>query len=165
MNYDIRNISLYVPIIHSRYFIDTNGVVYTSLSGTTNRIMINGKRYNISGFKKTNLHLLNRNNNMMVQLPYSNAYFLLYDGTVLKRLSTRINSKKEVDVCLTTLGGRDKGNRWIIHRLMGRVFLGLDFNNEIHHIDQDRTNNKLNNLQVLSKEEHRGKGNYTKNHN
>ena len=164
MIYDIRNISLYVPIIHSRYYIDTNACVYTSISGDNSRILVNGVRYNISGFKKSNIHFLNRNDNMLIPFPQATNYFLMYDGSFLKRLSTRINNKNEVDVCLTTINGRDKGDRFSLHRLMGYVFLGLKQEEEIHHIDQNRVNNKLDNLRVMSKEEHRGQGNYLNNH-
>ena len=164
MIYDIRNISLYVNKIHSRYYIDTNAVVYTSISGDTNRIMIDGIRYNIKSFIKTNKHLLNKNDNMIIKLPYGKNYFLLYDGTILKRLNTRKTKTKEIDVCLMTLGGNSSGNRWTVARLMGYVFLGLTVDKEIHHIDKNRLNNKLENLKVLSFEEHRGKGNFRKNH-
>ena len=165
MIYDIRNISFYINTIHSRYYIDTTGTIFTSLGGDTNRIMIDGVRYNISGFKRSNLHLLNKSNKMIMRLPQSANYFLLYDGTILKRLSTRRNSKNEIDVSLTTLNGRDKGTRWSVSRLMGFVFLGLTQDKEVHHIDGDRTNNQLENLQVLTFEEHRGKQNFSKNHN
>lgn len=168
MNYDIRNISMYVGNIHSRYYIDTEGVVYTSLSGNTDRITINGERYNIKGFKKSNINKLNQNNQMMIELPYGHSYYLLYNGLILKRLSTRCNNKNEIDVCLTTLNDRKKGKRWSLHRLMGYVFLNLnvnDSNMEIHHKDGDRTNNKLTNLELLPMNLHRGAGNFNLNHN
>lgn len=164
MIYDIRNISVYVPTIHSRYYIDTNACVYTSIGGDNNRILVNGIRYNINGFKKSNLHFLNRSDNMIIPFPQAPNYFLMYDGSFLKRLSTRITDKNEVDVCLMTLYGRNKGERFSIHRLMGYVFLNLKEEEEIHHIDENRTNNKLINLKVMTTYEHRGKGNFTKNH-
>lgn len=167
MDYDIRNISIYVGKIHSRYFIDTNGVVYTSISNDTYKIMIDGVNYNIRNFVKSNIQKLNMCN-MMMKLPYGSDYFLCYNGLVLKRIATRIDKNNVVDVSLVTLQSRDRGNRWKVARLMGYVFLNLplyDSSYEIHHIDRDRSNNRLDNLVVMSFEEHRGKGNFTKNHN
>lgn len=157
MVYDIRNISNYIPNVHSRYFIDTNGIIYTSISARTSRITINGTLYNINGFKKSNLSLLSRSN-PIISLPKANNYFLLYDGTILKRMKTRINKNNEVDVSLTWLDDSHKNNsRIVVHRIMGKVFLGLKEAEEVHHIDRDRTNNKLENLKILTFEEHRSK--------
>ena len=47
MNYDIRKISDYIKNVHSRYYVDTNGVIYTSMSSSSDKVMVNGKRYNL----------------------------------------------------------------------------------------------------------------------
>ena len=166
MTYDIRKINIYIPTIHSRYYIDTNGVVYTSLGSTTTRVLINGERYNINGFRKANVSSLNSSSKMLMPIPFAKNYFLLYNGDILKRLSTRLRVEtQEVDVCLTTCGAERNDKRWKIARLMGYVFLGIRTSDEeIHHIDRDRTNNRLSNLQALTKEEHRGKNNFSKLH-
>lgn len=40
---------------------------------------------------------------------------------------------------------------WRIHRLMGIYFLGVDNGNDIDHKDRDRSHNKINNLQGLTR--------------
>lgn len=164
MNYDIRNISVYFREIHSRYYIDTNGVVYTSLSPKTTRIMINNIRTNINDFKIKNYNNLDKNINMIIQ--YKNTdYFLLYDGTMLKRLKTTLTEKGEVCVSIIrVINGNGTGNKYFVHRLVAGCFLGKIENKEVHHIDKNRKNNHVSNLQILTFNEHRGKENYIKNH-
>lgn len=167
MIYDIRNISIYFKEIHSRYYIDTNGVVYTSIAPNTTRIMVDGKRININKFKKENIQKLNNTNNLLTSIPdTNNKYYLMNNGLILHRLSTRIDDIGEVDVNLMRVDGSGNpgGNRYKLHRLLAGCFLGDITNKEVHHKDGNRTNNKLSNLEILTFEEHRGKGNFTKNH-
>lgn len=167
MNYDIRNISVYFKEVHSRYYIDTNGVVYTSLGAGTSRIMIDGERININSFKKENITKLNNTNKQIIAIPNTeNKYYLLNNGVVLQRLSTRIGDDGRVDVNLIRVdgSGNDRGNRYKLHRLLAGCFLGDVTDKEVHHKDGNATNNKLSNLQILTFEEHRGKRNYIKNH-
>ena len=79
MNYDIRNICMYYPKIHSRYYIDTNGIVYTSLSKITNKIMIDGVRKNITSIKKTLLNDLNKTTKLICEIPNFPNYYILYN--------------------------------------------------------------------------------------
>lgn len=167
MNYDIRNISQYFREVHSRYFIDTNGSVYTSLSKNTTRIVIEGEVKNIKSFKKEKENYFNNTNKLLVLIPgTNNKYFLMNDGIVLHRLSTRIDEIGCVDVSLIRVDGSGNplGNRYKLHRLMAGCFIGNIENKEVHHKDGNRTNNKLSNLEILTFEEHRGKGNFPKNH-
>ena len=62
MNYDLRKISDTFKSVHSRYLIDNNGVVYTSLEEENNRIMVDGKRININLFRKVNCFNLIKGN-------------------------------------------------------------------------------------------------------
>ena len=165
MNYDVKKINENFPYIHSRYYIDTNGIIYTSLSQNTNRIMVNGKRLNVNKFRKTILENLNRTNKMLIAVPETDKkYYMLYDGTVLQRLSTRIKENKQVTVCLMYINGNKRGNQTYVSRLVAGSFIGNVDNMEVHHKDGDRTNNKVNNLAILTMEKHRGKGNFNKNH-
>lgn len=165
MNYDIRQICNYMPEIHSRYYIDTNGVVYTSMSENTKRIMVDGIRININKLKKQLMTKLDTTNNQIINLTGFPKYFLKNDGKILQRLATRCDESGVVDVCLITLNNRTKGVRYKIHRLMAYVFIGNPGGKEIHHIDGNRANNKLDNLKLLTFEEHRGKNNFLNNHN
>lgn len=167
MNYDIRKISMYFKEIHSRYYIDTNGVVYTSISRNTSRIMINGVRTNINNFRKNNIDKLNNTNKLIIVIPDTdNKYYLLNNGEILQRLLTRIDEIGLVDVNLIRVNGdiNDRGNKYKIHRLLAGCFLGDVTDKEVHHKDGNRSNNSLSNLEILTLEEHRGKGNFIKNH-
>ena len=167
MNYDIRNISVYFKEVHSRYYIDTNGVVYTSMMSNTSRIMINGKYININKFKKENIDKFNNTNKLLIVVPETNnKYYLMNNGLILQRLSTRVNENGVVDVSLIRVdkSGNDRGNKYKLHRLLAGCFLGDITNKEIHHKDGNRSNNKLSNLEILSFKEHRGKNNFVKNH-
>lgn len=167
MNYDIRNISNYFREVHSRYYIDTNGAIYTSISENTNRIMVDGSYISINKFRKNNISELNNTNKILIAIPETkNKYYLMNNGMILQRLATRKKDCGAVDVCLIRVnGGNDKGNRYLIHRLLAGCFIGEVNNMEVHHKDNNRLNNNLNNLQIMTLEEHRGFGNFNKNHN
>ena len=167
MNYDIRKISDYIKNVHSRYYVDTNGVIYTSMSSSSDKVMVNGKRYNLKKIRNKYLSEMNRTNNMIMKIKEieDGNYYFLYDGTILHRLATRIYDDGTVDVSLILVNGRVKGDRLKVHRIVAVCFIGDIENKEVHHIDQNRSNNKVSNLKILSFEEHRGKGNHTKNHN
>ena len=165
MNYDIRRLSDNFPRVHSRYYVDTNGVVYTSIAKNTNRIIVEGRRINVNRFRKSNLGSLNRTTKMMIAIPETNnKYYLLYDGTILQRLWTRVRENNVVTVCLICVDGHERGNQISVSRLVASAFLGNVEGMEVHHIDGNRLNNKVDNLKILPMNEHRGKGNYIKNH-
>lgn len=167
MNYDIRRISDYIKCIHSRYYVDTNGVIYTSMTNHRDRVMVDGKYYFLKKTRNKYLPNLNRTTNMIAEIKEipNGKYYFLYDGTILHRLSTRKYDDGTVDVSLMSVNSKERGDRFKVHRIVAACFIGDIENKEVHHIDQDRTNNKVDNLQILSFEEHRGKGNHTKNHN
>lgn len=55
------------------------------------------------------------------------------------------------NICL--LGGKKRS--FSLHRLMGRLFLNVNSSHlHIHHIDRDKLNNQLCNLQAVTKDEH-----------
>ena len=165
MNYDIRRLSDNFPRVHSRYYVDTNGVVYTSIAKDTNKITVEGRRMSVNRFRKSNEESLNRTTKMMVAIPETNnKYYLLYDGTILQRLWTKVKENNEVTVCLICIDGNKSGNHISVSRLVASAFLGNVEGMEVHHIDRNRSNNKVDNLKILSMNEHRGKGNFRKNH-
>ena len=165
MNYDLRRISDYFREVHSRYYIDTNGVVYTSFCGDTSRVIIDGKYVNINPFKKKSKGKFNKTNKILITIPNTNnKYYLKNDGTILQRLATRVDAMGVVDVCLVRVDSNMTSNRYKLHRLLAGCFIGDITNKEVHHINQNRKDNSLNNLQILTFEEHRGKTNHTINH-
>ena len=161
MNYDIRQLCIAFPEIHSRYYADTNGVVYTSIAAETQKIMIDGKRISTRTFKNNNLCKLNRTDKQIMKLPYADNYFMLYDGTILQRLKTNIRDTNQVTVNLVCLTSR---KQFYVSRLIAGLFVSPVDGKEVHHLDQDRINNKASNLEVLDFDEHRGKGEFYHTH-
>lgn len=157
--YDIRKISDYFREVHSRYYIDTNGIVYTSISASTQYFYVQGVRYNINKYKTLSKQV----DSLLFKIEKTD-YFVLNNQIILKRLSTRLRENNEVDVCLMRLNGNPSGNRYLISRLVAGCFIGEVKNKEVHHKDKDRKNNNVINLQILAFEEHRAKGNHGKNH-
>ena len=167
MNYDIRRISDYLRNVHSRYYVDTNGVIYTSLSQNTRYICYNGKKINIRPLKQKYLNKLNKTNQMLCKIEEidEKSYFFLYDGTILQRLQTSLHEFDEVYVCLITVNGNEHGNHISVARIVAACFIGDIFEKEVHHKNQNRLDNRVNNLSIMSFNEHRGKGNFNNNHN
>ena len=122
MNYDIRKICVYLNEVHSRYYIDTNGAVYTSISQSTNKIRYKNKVYNINSFRKTNLSKLNNTNKMIISIPFLEDYFMLNDGTILQRLHTKIDECKNTSIKLVCIDGEIK--TYLISNLISKVFFG-----------------------------------------
>lgn len=162
MNYDIRQLCIYFKDIHSRYYIDTNGSVYTSLAPSVKKVMIDGKRITVTAFINNTLPFLNRTDKQIERMPFSKDYFLLYDGTILQRLKTRVKENGEIVVSLVCTNERKCLS---VPRLVAGTFVQSVDGMEVHHIDRNRANNRADNLAVMSFEEHRGKGNYKPNHN
>lgn len=162
MNYDIRKLCNYFPEIHSRYYIDTNGCVYTSLAPNTKKFFQNGKRYSVSSFVRNNITKLNKTDKQIIAIPDCKNYYLLYDGTILQRLKTSLNEPNVVVVNLVCIEGR---KQFKISRLVAGTFIGDIANREVHHVDENRLNNCVENLSILTFDEHRGYGNFKKNHN
>ena len=101
---------------------------------------------------------------MLIRFKDTN-YFLLYDGTILKRLKTIVSERDEVSVSIITVDRNNKtGCYFSVPRLVAKTFIGDIEGKEIHHIDRNRRNNKVENLKILTSEEHRGKGKFKLNH-
>lgn len=162
MNYDIRRICNYFPEIHSRYYADTNGSIYTSLSKNVHRILVNGEMIYIRSFSKQNICKLNRTDKQIIEIPTAKNYYIMYDGTILQRLKTTI---KENDVVGINLVCIDCRKHFKLSRLIAGCFIGNVENMEVHHKDRNRLNNKADNLEIMSFYEHRGKGMFNKTHN
>lgn len=164
--YDIRQISNHRPNIHSRYYIDTNGIVYTSLAENTNKIIIDEKRRSLVSFKQNNICNLNCSDKQLIVIPNTdNKYYLMYNGKILQRLKTRTNfsnsqkncmdeKKKQVTVGIIRINGNGSADNEYVSRLVASCFLGNVSNKEVHHIDGNRLNNKVTNLSIVTKEEH-----------
>ncbi|WJJ57781.1 HNH endonuclease [Staphylococcus phage 80A] len=165
MNYDIKKLNENFRNIHSRYYIDSNGVVYTSISQNTKKIFVEGRKVNINKFRRENITELNNTNKLIIKIPETNnKYYMLNDGTILQRIKTVKKTHGAIYVCLILVDGRDRGTYKSLSRLVAGSFLGSVEGKEVHHKDRDRTNNKVSNLEILTFEEHRSKDSYKEKH-
>ena len=86
----------------------------------------------------------------------------MYDGTILQRLKTKVTDNDRAIVHLVCV---EKQKQLEVSRLVAGVFIGSVDGKEVHHKDQNRLNNHVDNLQILTFEEHRGKKHFKDNHN
>ena len=117
MIFDIKKINDNFPNIHSRYYIDSNSVVYTSISRNNTRITVNGERRNINKFRKENLPKMNNTNKLIIEIPNSeHKYYMLNDGTILQRLNTLKRDNDTIYVHLISFDGNQNGKLFILSR-------------------------------------------------
>lgn len=157
---EIRQICVYDRKIKDKYYVTDSGVVYVQVYNK--RVMRQDNRRTVTK------HILREAmaSSQKWIVPFSdwgNYCIVLQSGVVLRRLSTRIREKcNSVDVMLITV--HDVETRRYLSRVVANTFIDSVDGKEVHHIDGDRTNNHISNLQVLTFEEHRGCGNHRKNH-
>ena len=89
------------------------------------QIVINGIKYNYQIDKNANI----------------------YSGFTKKIMKSTSNGKGYQIISLWHNG---KGNIYYIHRLMGFIFLDLKKDKQINHIDNNKKNNKVDNLEVVN---------------
>lgn len=76
-------------------------------------------------------------------------------GTFGQLLSLRTNNCGYVQVFIK-LNGKTKG--FLVHRLVAEAFLNLDLSNlnvQVNHLDMDKSNNDVNNLELCSASQNR----------
>lgn len=154
--YDIRRVKDGYSEIHSRYYADTEGSVYSSYGPNCFRIMSKeGKRESCIPLKRKMLKKMSNDNLMILKFESSDNYFLIQDGSILKRLSTRIKKDSgRIDISLNKVVCRDKGDRFLLSIIIASTFLGHSKGEDVHHKDFNKLNNKLENLEFLTKEKH-----------
>lgn len=153
---DIRRLCEGNNNIHSRYMADNNGVIYVNHGVAAFRVVDNsGIRRSVIPLKRKMLKHMADNNMMLMQFNECNKFFLLNNGSILKRVSTRyMKEKNRVDISINFLNGRDRGDRMYVHQAIASAFLGDYRGLEVHHIDGNPMNNKLSNLELLTRDEH-----------
>jgi hypothetical protein len=96
----------------------------------------------------------------LVPIPGYDRYRISKDGRIWSSKSNRFlkgSSKNSRGYLFVGLTENNKTKFFLTHRLLAFVFLdlpSLESDLEVDHIDGNKTNNSLNNLQVLSKEAH-----------
>ena len=91
----------------------------------------------------------------MRELKYFNNYYITTCGKVISKKTNKVISTyiDTVGYKCVTLKNKNKYIHIRIHRLMGFAFLGVqryDYRNQINHIDGNKLNCYLNNLEVIS---------------
>ncbi len=87
---------------------------------------------------------------------YERSYAITNDGRVYSHIShkyLKARSKSPHFYPYVGLSKDGKVTTYKVHRLMGIVFLGITKHLQINHIDGDRTNNLLSNLEVVTQYE------------
>lgn len=150
----IRKISLYDRTIKDKYYATSTGVIYTSVK--SRKVMKDGVQHTITK------HLLDlahsSENDWIVPFQDFGLYcIVLKDGTILRRLKTYIRPEC-CSVTVPLVDVFDKEIRRYVSRLVANTFISAVDGKEVHHIDRNRSNNNLNNLEVLDFDTHRGVG-------
>ena len=156
----IRKISVYDRQVQDRYYITDSGTVYSEAKDR--KVMRDGDRRTVT------VHLVKEAMSVNKEwfVPFKDwgmFCIILRDGTVLRRLTTSISDDtKTAKVHLLDTTGKEITR--IVARLVANTFIESVDGKEVHHIDQDRTNNSVENLEVLTFEEHRGVGSHAVRH-
>lgn len=147
---NIRQISLYDRVINDRYYITDSGTVYSLCKNR--KVMKDGDLRTVNKQLITEAKSLGRD--WFIPFKDWGMYcIVLADGKVVRRLSTHVKTKcNSVTVAVSDTSGHEV--RAYVSRLVANTFLSDVSGMEIHHKDRDRTNNLVENLQVLTQEEH-----------
>lgn len=150
----IRRISIYVTNIKDKYYVTDTGTFYVAI--TSSKVMKDGHRRAVS--KNCIKQVMGSDKAWGIAFKDWGSYCLiLKDGSILRRMSTYICKETGAIIAalITTL---DKEVRVYASRIIAAVYLENVEGKEVHHVDRNRQNNSIANLEVLSFEEHRGIG-------
>ena len=156
----IRQISLYDRNISDRYFVTDSGTFYSAAKDR--KVMKDGDRRTITKHQIKEAISLARD----WYTPFEDwgmYCIILPNGVVLRRLKTLVRPEcSSVVVHLTSVSGKELTK--YVARIVANTFISSVEDMEVHHKDNNRKNNNVDNLEVLSFEDHRGVGNHTQRH-
>ena len=151
---EIRQISPYVQSVKDKYYIADDGSIYCELSNS--KVMKNGEKRRISAHLRRQAMSIDSPKWTIPFKDWGTYCLVLKNGTMLRRLKTQLkytnNKYEQVGICLNLITEEQK--YFYVSRLVASVFIGNLKGKEVHHIDRDRKNNNVSNLQILSKEDH-----------
>jgi len=156
---EIRQACVYIREMKDRYYVTSTGVVYTECKD--NKVMVDGALYRVTKHMRNEA----KSSDKEFYIPFKALgmkCIVLRNGTVLRSLKTRIKECGSVVVSMFNILNVEK--KIYVSRLVAACFIADIAGKEVHHIDHNRSNNNVENLQVLSFEEHRGKGSHKENH-
>lgn len=158
-----RNISIYIQRIKSKYYVSSNGDFFTEKSDSLYRFYVDGKRISCKNRILQMLNEMRENNEKFRYLDWidntsqshqDNPHYLLSDGKIIRRMSQQIDSRtNRYFVYLNNV--LDERERLCSHRIVAQCFLGNVEWKDVRHKDGNPLNNNINNLLILTPEEHR----------
>lgn len=156
----IRQISIYDRNIGDRYYVTDSGTFYTHVKN--NKVMKNLDQRTIT--KHQIKEAMSLGKDWYVPFEDWGMYcIVLPNGFVLRRLKTTIRKDcNSVLIHMNSVSGKEL--TLYAARVVANTYIDCVVGKEVHHIDSDRTNNSVENLEVLTFEEHRGKGQHSHRH-
>ena len=148
----LREINDFKKEVSNGIYIDDKGNVYKEIkyskSNRTYRFEMKGKCIFITKEVKEAFNKISFNQEM-ISIPNYDFIFVTRDKRVLRREDKHIHS-----LGYDILNNNHK--KYYIHRLVYEAFIGeIPKGYEVHHRDENKSNNNLSNLYLLSSEEHR----------
>lgn len=156
----IRQISLYDRRVSDKYYVTDSGTFYTL--SKDRKVMKDGDRRTVSKHQIKEAISIGRD----WYVPFNDwgmYCIILPNGLVLRRLKTYIRPDVN-SVIIHVQNTEGKELALYAARIVANTFIEDVKGMEVHHKDADRTNNSVENLEVLSFEDHRGKGQHSKRH-
>lgn len=156
----IRQISIYDRKISDKYYVTDSGTFYTL--SKDRKVMRDGDRRTVTKHQIREAISLGRD--WYVPFEDWGMYcIVLPSGLVLRRLKTLIRpDTNTVVIHLTSVTNKEL--TLYAARVVANTYIGSVEDMEVHHVDTDRTNNNVENLEVLSFDEHRGIGQHAIRH-
>ena len=143
-----KRVSDKINILDDRYWIDTNGKVYKQLVTP----YIRDVNLSRTGYKDILKNIKDE------YIFYKDKYIIFKNGLILSEIKpSYIQSSKSY---MLNLYFKDKSIGYIniaLHRLMCAVWKDLDYMNKnlhVHHKNKNREDNSIDNLEVLTPQEH-----------
>ena len=154
----LREINDFKKEVSKGIFIDDKGNIYKEIKYSKNvrayRFGMKGKCIFITKEVKEAFNKITFNQEM-ISIPNYDFIFVTRDKRVLRREDKHIHS-----LGYDILNNNHK--KYYIHRLVYEAFIGeIPKGYEVHHRDENKSNNNLSNLYLLSSEEHRKEHKHT----
>lgn len=156
----IRQVSLYDRRISDKYYVTDSGTFYVVVK--SRKVMKDAERKVVTKHHIKEAIAIGKE--WFVPFTEWGMYcIILSNGLVLRRLKTYIRPDcASVIIHMQNVEGKDVA--LYAARVVANTFIDDVKGMEVHHKDSDRTNNSVENLEVLSFEDHRGKGQHAIRH-
>lgn len=152
----IRQICIYWPLIKDKYWVADDGTIFGSNNIKCTRLLVNGHRKEISKTKKYLLKYMEEHNMTFIHIPDTEGqYILLHNGLILKRLKTGLHHVGKPRSVIGLFTNKDQRTVQQVARFVAACFIGPVDGLDVHHVDFNPLNNAVENLKIVTREEHR----------